>query len=317
MSAHEAIRQLTRAGVDFKTYYGFMQSFFRYISLLLLMAATLAAAAATRRALVIGLGSQLDPSWSKINGDRDVPIVVDMLRKSGFSDIRTLVNAQATKKGIEKAFEALISRAASGDIVYIHFSGHGQLVSDLNGDEPNGWDEAWIPYDAFRKYSRNYQGGNHLVDDEVGAFLTRLRKKIGRKGRIAVIVDACHSGGSTRDPATSKSPSTPESAALRGVLDEFRIPGKHPAYSPERRIREDWMTLSACRSNQQNQELRGYGRLTYLLVYGRLSFAGKTDKTIAEAIARLMKHRDYRGAYPQEPVLSGAYGRVLSGILKF
>lgn len=294
-----------------------MQRTFRYISLLLLMAATLAASAATRRALVIGLGSQLDPSWSKINGDRDVPIVVDMLRKSGFTDIRTLVNAQATKKGIEKAFEALISRAASGDIVYIHFSGHGQLVSDLNGDEPNGWDEAWIPYDAFRKYSRNYQGGNHLVDDEVGAFLTRLRKKIGRKGRIAVIVDACHSGGSTRDPATTKASEESQPDALRGVLDQFRIPGKHPAYSPKHRIREDWMTLSACRSNQQNQELRGYGRLTYLLVYGRLSFAGKTDKTIAEAIARLMKHRDYRGAYPQEPVLSGAYGRVLSGILKF
>ena len=294
-----------------------MQRTFRYISLLLLLAVTLAASAATRRALVIGLGSQLDPSWSKINGDRDVAIVVDMLRKSGFTDIRTLINAQATKKGILQAFESLIDHADSGDMVYIHFSGHGQLVSDLNGDEPNGWDEAWIPYDAFRKYSKNYHGGNHLVDDEVGVLLTRLRGKVGRKGRIAVIVDACHSGGSTRDPATSKASEESQPDALRGVLDQFRIPGKHPAYSPKHRTREDWLTLSACRSNQQNQELRGYGRLTYLLVYGRLSFAGKTDKTIAEAIARLMKHRDYRGAYPQEPVLSGAYGRVLSGILKF
>lgn len=294
-----------------------MQRTFRYISLLLLLAVTLAASAATRRALVIGLGSQLDPSWSKINGDRDVAIVVDMLRKSGFTDIRTLINAQATKKGILQAFESLIDHADSGDMVYIHFSGHGQLVSDLNGDEPNGWDEAWIPYDAFRKYSKNYHGGNHLVDDEVGVLLTRLRGKVGRKGRIAVIVDACHSGGSTRDPATTKASEESQPDALRGVLDQFRIPGKHPAYSPKHRTREDWLTLSACRSNQQNQELRGYGRLTYLLVYGRLSFAGKTDKTIAEAIARLMKHRDYRGAYPQEPVLSGAYGRVLSGILKF
>ena len=48
--------------------------------------------AQTRRALVIGLGEQEDKSWAKINGDKDVPYVKEMLIKSGYKDIVTLVN---------------------------------------------------------------------------------------------------------------------------------------------------------------------------------------------------------------------------------
>lgn len=46
------------------------------------MAAVLPCNGATRRALVIGLGTQLDKSWPKINGDRDVAPVVNMLKSN-------------------------------------------------------------------------------------------------------------------------------------------------------------------------------------------------------------------------------------------
>ena len=98
----------------------------------------LSAAGLTRRALVIGLGEQQDKAWSKINGDRDVPMVQQMLRRSGFSDIRTLVNQQATKAGIVRALQTLGSDCQAGDVVYVHFSGHGQQMTDLNGDETDG-----------------------------------------------------------------------------------------------------------------------------------------------------------------------------------
>ena len=98
--------------------------------------------AVTRRAVVIGLGEQADKSWAKINGDRDVPLVTSMLRSNGFSDVVTLVNSRATKAAILSTFDALIKRSQKGDIVYIQFSGHGQLMTDLNGDEKDGLDEA-------------------------------------------------------------------------------------------------------------------------------------------------------------------------------
>lgn len=36
----------------------------------------LSVCAQTKRALVIGIGVQQDPSWGKINGDKDVPLVL-------------------------------------------------------------------------------------------------------------------------------------------------------------------------------------------------------------------------------------------------
>ena len=156
--------------------------------------------AQTRRALVIGLGEQEDKSWAKINGDKDVPYVKEMLMKSGYTDIVTLVNREATKAGIVSAFTTLAAQCKSGDKIYIHFSGHGQLVTDVDGDEKDdAWDEAWIPYDAYLKYGEKDKGEKHLIDDEINKFLTEIKHKIGNDGKILVVVDDFHSGDSTRN----------------------------------------------------------------------------------------------------------------------
>ena len=120
--------------------------------LILILTCVIPAEANTRRAVVIGLGEQLDKSWGKINGDKDVPLVVSMLKANGFGDIVSLTNSKATKSGIVNAFNSLINRSQKDDIIYIHFSGHGQMMTDMNGDEKDGLDESWIPYDAYLKY---------------------------------------------------------------------------------------------------------------------------------------------------------------------
>lgn len=126
---------------------------FRYVLWVIGVAFTvLSLQAQTRRALVIGLGEQEDKNWTKINGDKDVPYVIEMLERSGYRDIVTLVNRQATKAGIVSAFSVMAGKCQKGDVVYVHFSGHGQLVTDINGDEEDTWDESWIPYDAYLKY---------------------------------------------------------------------------------------------------------------------------------------------------------------------
>ncbi len=110
---------------------------------------SISAYAITSRAIVIGLGEYHDQTWGRIHGDKDVPLVNSMLTSCGYKDVTTLVNKEATKAGILTAFESLSNRCKKGDVVYIHFSGHGQQVTDVNGDEDDGWDEAWIPYDAM------------------------------------------------------------------------------------------------------------------------------------------------------------------------
>lgn len=272
--------------------------------LILILTCVIPAEANTRRAVVIGLGEQLDKSWGKINGDKDVPLVVSMLKANGFGDIVSLTNSKATKSGIVNAFNSLINRSQKDDIIYIHFSGHGQMMTDMNGDEKDGLDESWIPYDAYLKYCAKDRGEKHLSDDEIAAFLSRLHTKIGDGGTIAVVVDACHSGDSTRDLCES------DSIVVRGIDVDFVIPGKRTKTSA--RSSESWLTLSACQDFQLNQEYNGVGKLTHILANNWRNYVGKSDQAIYQSIDETYETRKYKGPVAQNPRLSGKYGRVLS-----
>ena len=260
-------------------------------NILFVLLLSVSISAQTKRALVIGIGEQADKSWAKINGDKDVPLVQQMLLKVGYTDIRILVNKQATKAGIVSAIKKLTAQCVAGDIVYVQFSGHGQQVTDVNGDEADGWDEAWIPYDAYLRYDeKRYKGEKHLIDDELNTLLTAIRNKIGDSGKLLVVVDACHSGDSSRGNDIDET--------VRGVKDEFIIPVKRKETAlkaPER-----WLTLSACKDYQLNQEMKSpkAGKLTYALY----TLSEKGSVTI-EAVQMFMQRN--RGRYAQTPIQSG------------
>lgn len=277
---------------------------------LLFLTLCLSSLAGTRRALVIGVGTYEDPEWMKINGDKDVKLVVDMLKLNIFHDIATLTQKEATKSAIVKEFKALAERCAEGDTVYIHFSGHGQRMTDIDGDEEDGWDESWIPYDAYRKYCGKDQGEKHLCDDEIGVLLMNIRKKVGESGLIAVVVDACHAGDSTRKSGKSAD-------VVRGVYDNFVIPGKHRA-NKRKQLPEKWLTLCSCLDYQLNQEHPdGHGKLTLALHTLWPKMRGLDNETLVRTLDAYYQRSDVKGRYPQSPVLTGEMGiRRFSEIFK-
>lgn len=217
---------------------------------------------ATKYALVIGIGDYpVESGWAKINGDKDVPVVKDMLLVNGFlqQNIVELVNDKATAAAIQKELSVLVSKVKSGDVVYVHFSGHGQRVTDIHGDEEDGFDEAWIPFDAQFSFSKGkYEGENHILDDQLNGYLSQLRSKVGSSGKITVIADACHSGGGSRAEEDS-------TYVVRGTSDDFVIPGETKAYIGEAGVEINWIFISACKSYQCNYEYKGSGSLTYAL----------------------------------------------------
>ncbi len=184
------------------------------IYFLLLLSLPVLLHAQTKRALVIGLGEQQDKAWNKINGDKDVPLVQAMLKKAGFKSVTTLVNRQATKTGIIGHSKKMTASCKQGDVVYIHYSGHGQQMTDVHNDEKDGLDECWIPYDAYRKASKTYHGEKHLTDDELNVYLNAIRNKIGVKGKLLAVIDACHSGDGTRGD---------DDEVVRGVEDTLVV----------------------------------------------------------------------------------------------
>lgn len=219
------------------------------------------------RALLIGIGDYPEASgWNAISGDNDVSYAQKIALANGFKmeDITSLINEKATKKTIVKELENMISSAELGDVCYIHFSGHGQRVTDIDGDEDandSKWDEAWVCYDAKHKFdATSYRGENHLIDDEIYDFLIQLRAKVGEKGKILVVADACHSGGGSRWGEDS-------TQVVRGAFDDFVIPNAYAENyrSPDATRIEQWVFISACKSYQCNFEFEGVGSLTYAL----------------------------------------------------
>ena len=217
---------------------------------------------ATKRALVIGIGAYpAESGWRQINGDKDIPLVEDMLLSNGFqkANIVELKNEQATAAAIRREMNTLISKAKEGDIIYIHFSGHGQQVTDIHGDEEDGLDEAWIPYDAQFAYAKGkYEGENHIIDDQLNVWLHQLRTRVGKSGKITVVADACHSGGGSRSEDN-------EDFVVRGTVDTFVIPNQAKPFTGEAGAEIDWVFISACKSYQSNYEYKGHGSLTYAL----------------------------------------------------
>lgn len=260
----------------------------------------------TKRALIIGLGEQLDGTWAKINGDLDLAYVEEFLQDAGCKKIYSLINKQATKKNIVKSFHSLADDCREGDIVYIHFSGHGQQMKDSNGDESDGYDECWIPYDAYKVPCRKDYGEKHLSDDEINILLKEIKYKIGEVGKILVVVDACHSGDSSR--------SNSDDEVVRGVSDVFntvieKIKRKMLVSSSMEQSEsyndELWITISACKSNQVNTELKSpvVGKLTYAL-YQMLRNGKSFDNiSIEREIKQFVNNNSSKS--PQTPVISG------------
>lgn len=92
----------------------FKNCFISIAYMVLMLTMSVAVSAQTRRALVIGIGQQEDKAWGKINGDKDVPFVEEMLKNAKFktSNVKKLVNQQATKAAIVNAFKALASQSS-------------------------------------------------------------------------------------------------------------------------------------------------------------------------------------------------------------
>ncbi len=265
-----------------------------YIYLLLLCSISLYA---NKYALVIGIGKypQVDDGWWIVNGDKDVPLIYDMLVKNGFepANITQLINSEATYKGIGDSFRQLTERADKGDTIYIHFSGHGQQITDINGDEADGFDEAWIPYDALMVYSEQYRGERHLTDDTLNKWLHAIRYKIGKEGKLSVSVDACYSGTSTRN--------IEDNDIYRGTSLRFEIPNvvSHKI-AP---LKDDWITLTACADNEFVRQVKiennYFGSLSYALyrLSDQISRLSAAELTVA--VKELFDHLLPRTQQPQ------------------
>ncbi|MEE9408431.1 MAG: caspase family protein [Polaribacter sp.] len=240
----------------------------------------------TKHALIIAIGDyQPKTGWGVISSAKDVPLIKETLLNQEFEEknIVTLIDSEATKEGILKAIKDLKdNKLKNGDVLVIHYSGHGQPIFDsaTDGklDEADDKDEALVPYDAMASYSHNYKGENHLRDDELANLTAGLRNKLGKSGQLLLLLDSCHSGSSARGGKARGTqtvfapedwePSKDGKAKGSDMFDEVKVSKDAASY----------VLISGASADELNYEHPdGYGALSYAF-YEAMSDLG-TDFT--------------------------------------
>jgi hypothetical protein len=167
------------------------------LSILLCVPLTAAETGGTRRALLVAVEPWPEREQDPANGagSQDLRRMSRLLTEQWQFDpsqIRQLYDREATLRAVVKAFEDhLITPGSPDDSVIIYWSSHGLQVADLDGDEPDGLDEAYQTYDWHWSDPATW-----FTDDLFHELLERIPAR-----QVLVITDTCHAGGSTRGEA--------------------------------------------------------------------------------------------------------------------
>jgi hypothetical protein len=263
-----------------------------------------------KRAVLIGVNRYRIPGADLRGCVNDVINLQKVLTQHyGFSkaDIRTLTDLKATQKAMQSAIAQLIRGGRRGDVLLVHFSGHGSNVPDNDGDEADSRDEILCPTDLDWK--------KPFRDDWLRKTFDSMRAGVS----LTVITDCCHSGTITRavQPPDAKIkerylPSPWDLVACESgrKLRGTRQSGLHKASLAARRTRDivpaelPEVLISGCRADQTSADafIGGSfnGALTFNLAAAINEAKGRlTYKQLHEATIAKLK----RGRYAQVPQL--------------
>ena len=176
-------------------------------------------------------------------------------------NITLLKNEEATRANIIQAIQShLIEKANPGDVVLLHYSGHGsQMLDHPGGDEIDGYDETIVPHDS------RTEGVFDISDDEINGLLQKLTE---RTKNVTFILDSCHSGAAAR-----------AGNAVRMVEPDDRQPPAAEDFAISTRAGEgdadirlngaDYVLISGCLATELSNETdfnnRRHGAMTWFL----------------------------------------------------
>ncbi|KAM7251380.1 hypothetical protein ACFE04_023263 [Oxalis oulophora] len=92
---------------------------------------------------------------------------------------------QPTGKNIRDSLSQLVRSARPGDVLFVHYSGHGTRIPAETGEyDDTGFDECIVPTDM-----------NLITDEDFRDFVDQVPEGC----RITIVSDSCHSGGLISD----------------------------------------------------------------------------------------------------------------------
>ncbi|RTE82242.1 hypothetical protein BHE90_003248 [Fusarium euwallaceae] len=251
-----------------------------------------ASAPITHYALLIGIACY--PRNQHLKGSvNDVRELEKLLRKHRQNiDIKTLTATPTsigpcdpaedetvlpTYDNVLSSLNNIISRASSGDFVYVHFSGHGTTVApESNGDrkpDASTGDLALVLFD------RGPDGARYLHGQELSI---SLKRAVDKGLKLILVLDCCFSGSVVRNDDSVRS--LPYDVEVDRRYPPFQwtntFKGDDAALYPTKRgasMRANWVinpsgytVFAACGPSEEAKELSSeaghHGALSYFLL---------------------------------------------------
>lgn len=180
------------------------------------------------------------------------------------SQLKLLLNKQATIRELRLALEFLLKSVKPGDVATIYFAGHGQVQQLGSGEIAY-----LLPYDA----DPSVLSASALPMDELERYVDY---HLAQAAQVVLVTDACHSGNllSSGIDASSR--------RRRSVNDHLQEIGQ----------RDGVLNITACRRDEvaiEDPRLGGHGVLTYALLRA-LNGAGESS---AGGIVRAQELLEY------------------------
>jgi hypothetical protein len=253
-----------------------------------------------KRALCIGINyanSEME-LYGAVNDAQDW---ATLLVERGVQVQNVLLEKEATRANILKGLTELLQATGPNELAIITFAGHGTWVPDLDGDEIDGRDEAWCPYDLDNEL---------ILDDELYLLFDQNRKP---EARVALIADSCHSGTVMRSAPKKK----PGKRVKKRFLPPYDLPQfKGLQKSIDTALKQEhmplaWMTqgvvcMSACSDKEFAFDTEFDGRPKGAFSYYLQQLIPKLPpQATYRDLFRLVRNHLPSDECPQTPVLSG------------
>lgn len=243
-----------------------------------------------------------------VNDAKDMAALARSLLGFKAKEVSVLTDAQATKAAILAKLKAAVADAKAGKLSYLLFSlsSHGTQLADPSGDEPDGMDEAFVPYDIAQKGDA-WDPAHIISDDELHDLFVQLPSTV----LLEVFLDTCHSGSGLRGAEFSLNAPraryvAPPAGEFQGAVRQRSVRG-FTLGAPDAAAREvagaHHVLWTGCKSNQTSADAYFDGRYSGAFTYWYVKVMKETGNQLARKAVMQKVRAGLKGKFTQVPQL--------------
>jgi hypothetical protein len=232
--------------------------------------------------------------------------------------------SQPTRANMLRGMQWLVKDAKPNDSYFFHYSGHGGLTPDLNGDEESGKDDVIYPLD--------FEQAGPIIDDDIHDIMVR---PLPQGARLTALFDCCNSGtaldlpyfystkGLLKEPNLIKEAGegllsaykSYTSGDIEGMVSQVtslfnRVSVGNDGYEAVKKTKtspSDVIMFSGCKDDQTSADTFADGQATGAMSHAFIKIMTQTPNQSYLTLLQNLRQLLEEGNYSQKPQLSSSH----------